>query len=569
MSDYKLHTPNGVNDILPAERTQKRRIEGAICAVFEAAAYKEVETPMFEYYDCYFGRDGQISQENLYKFFDEQGRVLALRPDFTTSIARMAATKEYDKPLPLRYMYSGSVFRTEQTEGARRREFTQSGIELIGSYSPRADAEVVALTIDALIACGIEKMSIEIGQVGFFNGLVEQTGLLAKDAESLRERIDSKDVVGVREILSDIDMDTGIKKLITELPYLFGGAEILDKADLDGLNAASKNALDNLRTIYGMLSDMGYKDYVSLDLGMLRDIDYYTGIIFKGYTHGIGFPICAGGRYDNLMSNFGASMGAVGAAIGVNRVMSALSEAKSNEQKAPVPYANNKDLQQTGKAAALSGGGMRYLTVALAKGRLAELAMDIFSSIGMDCEQMKEKTRKLIFTDEKNKMKFILVKASDVPTYVEYGAADIGIVGKDTLLEEGRNLYEMVDLGFGKCRMCVCGPKHLMGKLDKIKELKVASKYTETANRYFRDVKGQTVDIIKLHGSVELAPLVGLSDVIVDIVETGKTLHENGLDVLETVCELSARLVVNKVSMKMERDRIMNIVDRFASIDKE
>lgn len=212
---------------------------------------------------------------------------------------------------------------------------------------------------------------------------------------------------------------------------------------------------------------------------------------------------------------------------------------------------------------------MRYLTVALAKGRLAELAMDIFSSIGMDCEQMKEKTRKLVFTDEKNKMKFILVKASDVPTYVEYGAADIGIVGKDTLLEEGRNLYEMVDLGFGKCRMCVCGPTDLKGKLDKIKELKVASKYTGIASRYFRDVKAQTVDMIKLHGSVELAPIVGLSDVIVDIVETGKTLKENGLDVLETVCDLSARLVVNKVSMKMERDRIMNIVDKFQNICKE
>ena len=212
---------------------------------------------------------------------------------------------------------------------------------------------------------------------------------------------------------------------------------------------------------------------------------------------------------------------------------------------------------------------MRYLTVALAKGRLAELAMDIFMSIGMDCSRMKEKTRKLIFTDEENKMKFILVKASDVPTYVEHGAADIGIVGKDTLLQEGRNLYEMVDLGFGKCRMCVCGPVELKGRLDTIKDLKVASKYTEIAKHYFQDIKGQTIDIIKLNGSVELAPLVGLSDVIVDIVETGKTLKENGLDVLETVCPLSARLIVNKVSMKMERDRIMYIVNKFRELTED
>lgn len=206
---------------------------------------------------------------------------------------------------------------------------------------------------------------------------------------------------------------------------------------------------------------------------------------------------------------------------------------------------------------------MRYLTVALAKGRLAELAMDIFMSIGMDCSEMKEKSRKLIFTDEKNKMKFILVKASDVPTYVEYGAADIGIVGKDTLIEENRNLYEMVDLGFGKCNMCVCGKPELKDKIHDMPNLKVASKYPKIAKKYFQDDLGQTIEIIKLNGSVELGPLVGLSDVIVDIVETGATLRENGLDVLEVICPLSARFVVNKVSMKMEKERIMEMVRAF------
>lgn len=206
---------------------------------------------------------------------------------------------------------------------------------------------------------------------------------------------------------------------------------------------------------------------------------------------------------------------------------------------------------------------MRYLTVALAKGRLAELAMDIFAQIGIDCSEMREKTRKLIFTNEEKKMKFILVKASDVPTYVEYGAADIGIVGKDTLLEESRNLYEMVDLGFGKCSMCVCGPIDLKDKLDNMPNLRVASKYPKIAKKYFNDEKGQTVELIKLNGSVELAPLVGLSDVIVDIVETGSTLRANGLDVLAEVVPLSARFIVNKVSMKMERERIMHIVEEF------
>lgn len=209
---------------------------------------------------------------------------------------------------------------------------------------------------------------------------------------------------------------------------------------------------------------------------------------------------------------------------------------------------------------------MKYLTVALAKGRLAEISMDLFEQIGFDVSEMRTKTRKLIFTDEKNKVKFILVKASDVPTYVEYGAADIGIVGKDTLLQEGRNLYEMINLGVGNCRMCVCGPKEMKERLAHGNDLRVASKFTNIAANYFFREKGRTVEIIKLHGSVELAPLVGLSEVIVDIVESGKTLKENGLEVLETICDISARFVVNRVSMKMHRERIMEIVKNLKEV---
>lgn len=202
---------------------------------------------------------------------------------------------------------------------------------------------------------------------------------------------------------------------------------------------------------------------------------------------------------------------------------------------------------------------MKYLTIALAKGRLAELSVKILMDLGYNSGEVLEKTRKLIFTDEEHMLKFILVKASDVATYVEYGAADIGIVGRDTILEEGRNVYEMVDLKFGKCRMCVCGPKELKGRLGEHSPLRVASKYTNIAKDYF-DSKDMSIELIKLNGSVELAPLTNLSDVIVDIVETGKTLYENGLDVLEEICPLSARIIVNRVSAKIERERISKIV---------
>lgn len=204
---------------------------------------------------------------------------------------------------------------------------------------------------------------------------------------------------------------------------------------------------------------------------------------------------------------------------------------------------------------------MRYLTVALAKGRLAQKAMELFQQIGITCDEMKDKSsRKLIFVNEDLGVRFFLAKANDVPTYVEYGAADIGVVGKDTILEEGRKLYEVIDLGMGKCRMCVCGPESAREKLKHHELIRVATKYPNIAKDYFYNKKHQTVEIIKLNGSIELAPLVRLSEVIVDIVETGTTLRENGLDVLEEVCDLSARVVVNQVSMKMEYERINRIL---------
>ncbi len=204
---------------------------------------------------------------------------------------------------------------------------------------------------------------------------------------------------------------------------------------------------------------------------------------------------------------------------------------------------------------------MRYLTFALAKGRLASKTMDLFEQLGITCDSIRDKgTRKLIFVNEELKLRFFLAKASDVPTYVEYGAADIGVVGEDTILEEGRNLYEVMDLGFGKCRMCVCGPESAKEKLQHGELIRVASKYPKIAKDYFYNKKFQTVEIIKLNGSVELAPIVGLSEVIVDIVETGSTLRANGLTVLEEICDLSARMVVNQVSLKMEQERIRKLI---------
>jgi ATP phosphoribosyltransferase len=203
---------------------------------------------------------------------------------------------------------------------------------------------------------------------------------------------------------------------------------------------------------------------------------------------------------------------------------------------------------------------MQLLTIALSKGRLAEQAVELLELAGYDCTAAKEKSRRLILEDPANGWRFIMAKPADVPTYVEYGAADIGVVGKDTLLEEARQLYEVLNLGFGICRMCVCGPASLAGRLDSIPNKRVATKYPRIAREYFEIKKRESVEIIHLNGSVELAPLIGLAEVIVDIVESGRTLRENGLEILEPIADISARMVVNRVSMKMKADRINPLI---------
>lgn len=542
MSDAITHTPEGIADILCDDCELKFNIESISRGVFKSRGYRMVQPPTFEYSEIY-DVASTTSGENMFRFFDGDGRMLSLRPDITTSIARMAATKFSDSPYPLRLSYVGSAFRNgEAFSLARQREFTQVGVELIGENSAAADSEVIEIAIETLEKSGLEDFQIDMGHIGFFKGIVTQAGLSDSDIMRLREAIYIKSFAAIEGILQNYNLDKETREIIVKLPKMFGGIEVIDEIlEYKSLSAESRSALENLLEIYEILKSRNAHKRVSIDLGMIPNLDYYTGLVIKGFTYGIGFPICTGGRYDNLISKFGKNLPATGISIGVERVMSAISDIQRE----------NYDRRDN-----------EYITVALAKGRLAELSIEIFEKIGFDCSEMKSKSRKLVFTDEANKMKFVLVKASDVPTYVEYGAADIGIVGKDTLLEYGKNLYEILDLGFGKCKMAVAGRADMKDKLVGRNIMRVASKYTNIARDYFHNVKGQTVDIIKLNGSVELGPLVGLSEVIVDIVETGSTLRENGLEVLEEICDISARLVVNRVSLKLHQSRINDIITK-------
>lgn len=405
MAQLKLHTPVGVSDILPEECAKKRIIEDIIEESFASLGYREVEVPTFEFYDCYVGDDGSFTQDKMFRFFDEQGNLLALRPDFTNSIARMAATK-INTNLPQRYMYKGNVYRLERDHNAQQREFTQAGIELIGSYSPDADAEVIAAAINAVLATGITELNVEIGQVAFFNALTAQAELDEKNAALLRDRIDSKDCVGIQEIIDKIDIPDGIKELLTELPYMFGGREIIERADVAELNAASKAALDNLAQIYDALTDYGLEKYISIDLGMLQSIDYYTGSIFKGYTGGLGFPIFAGGRYDKMTENFGAPKGAVGVAIGIGRLLTVLGDIYNIEEEGIVLFSEK--------------GAKKYAHTVADKLRKTQFDFVEFYIGEGGCDGAKEYTKEVYLQGGTSKL--LIVKEDN--SMIIYDAAD-------------------------------------------------------------------------------------------------------------------------------------------------
>ena len=540
-----LHTPDGVRDIYGAEYAKKLNVEDTIHQMFISYGYEDIQTPSFEYFDLFSGDIGTTDTNGLYKFTDNDGRTMVLRSDFTPSIARCVAKYFLEDKKPVRLTYKGNAYVNTASLQGKLKENTQMGVELIGEGSVESDVEVIRLACESLKETGLKNFKLCIGDVEYFKGLCEELCIDASTELTLRDYVSIKSFFDIKDYMDSIGLDKNACDKILAINDRVGDENCLDKAYQLVNNERSRSAVNRLKDIYKAASECGISDHIFFDLGMLSKYNYYTGMIFKGYAIGNGDAIVKGGRYDNLLGQFGKASPAVGFVVIIDDLMNALMKQESTKE-----------------------GDDGYLTFALTKGRLANKTLELLEKIGITCEEMKDKdTRKLIFVNEELKLKFFLSKGPDVPTYVEYGAADIGVVGKDTIMEEGRRVYEVLDLGFGKCRMCVCGP-HEAGELLKHHEMiRVCSKYPVIAKDYFHNKKHQTVDIIKLNGSVELGPIVGLGDVIVDIVETGSTLRENGLEVLEEICDLSARMIVNQVSMQMHGERIREIINKLRNCE--
>lgn len=324
INNRTFQVPPGVKDLLPKEAKEKRALEEKFARILAQWGYEEVVTPAFEYERSLTVDSGETVINQLYRFFDRDGKILALRPDMTTPIARLVATRLQDEQLPLRLFYLANVFRYEEPQAGRQREFYQAGVEFIGDNSPYADGEVIALAVKCLKEAGLNNFQLAVGQVQLINGLMAELNLSGEDKKQIHLLTSKKDLVGLEELVQSLNLSSENQDRIMNLSQFHGQEDILQKAGKFNVNSQTDKALNNLFQVFQVIKAYGVEDKVFIDLGVLRGLDYYTGIVFEGYTAGLGFPICGGGRYDNLLGKFGYPQPATGFAVGLERIFLAL-----------------------------------------------------------------------------------------------------------------------------------------------------------------------------------------------------------------------------------------------------
>ena len=338
MIDRLLHTPEGVRDIYNAECAKKLELENKLHGVMHLFGFHDIQTPTFEYDEIFKKERGTVAPQNMYRFFDREGNILVLRPDITPSIARCVSKYFKDETLPIRLCYRGNTFINKSEYQGKLKENTQFGAELINDGSVEADAEILALTIDCLKKAGLTEFQVEVGQVEFFNALVEEASFQEEEVLSLREMIENKNALGMEELLQDKKLSGPLREIMLRLPELFGSMERLSEIKNMTANKKALKALLRLEELYDLMKTYGFAEYISFDLGMLGTYGYYTGIIFQAYTHGTGERIISGGRYDTLLEQFGKPAQAVGMALFLDPLMSALIRQKKDVAVNPCNY---------------------------------------------------------------------------------------------------------------------------------------------------------------------------------------------------------------------------------------
>ena len=534
-------TPAGFRDVLGDEATARERIARDVQDCFAARGYAPIETPTLEVMDVM--RAGGRVPGSPFKLFDARGDLLAMRPDVTLQVARMCATRLAGRPGPFRFRYMQRVFREAEVEmQAAAREMTQFGIECIGEAGPEADAEVVGLLAEALSLAGVRDFELALATVGVLRALLEASGAPPAWKEQVLDSYHASNFVELDRLTEEDARAASVPPVfasaVRRLPRIRGGREAIDEVRALVAPLGCEDGLDAFAATFDLLVEQGLGDRLLVDFSVMSSFDYYTGIVFEAYAPGLGSPLGAGGRYDNMIASYGEGRPAAGFAFFLEQAMAAASAA--------------------GPAAS---DGPRPLRIAVPKGSLNADTVAALGAAGFDVTGLADPGRQLIIRN--SGVEYIIVRPTDAPAFVALGAADCGICGEDSLLEAATDVVELVDLGYGGCRFVVAEPAGAADAVDehhrRLGSIRIATKYPRITTAHYAKT-GTQVEIVKLHGNIELAPLTGMAERIVDITATGTTLRENDLVVVEEVLSSTARFFANACAFRTD-PRIVQLAE--------
>lgn len=527
-------TPSGFRDVLTDEAIAREAIERAVQDCFAARGYLPIETPTLE--NLSVMQAGGRIPASPFKFFDAKGDLVTMRPDVTLQVARMCATRLGHQPGPFRFRYMQRVFRdAEGRQLADVRERTQIGIECIGEGGSAADAEVVSLFAQALQIAGVADFKLSLATVGVLRSLLDASAASEQWCDAVLDAFHQSNFVEIDQLTtagaSPVEGAAApvFAGAIQKLGRIRGGREAIEQVRALVAPLGCDQGLDEFEETYDLLAEAGLADNILVDFSVMSSFDYYTGIVFEAFSPSLGIPLGSGGRYDNMLGNFGSSRPAAGFAFYLDEAMQAAS------------------------ATACAPGEQRPLRIAVPKGSLNADAIAVLAEAGFDTQGLEDPGRQLIIS--RPGVEYIIVRPSDAPVFVEMGAADCGICGEDSLIETGADVVELADLRFGGCRFIVAQKEGCAEEVEeryrKLGSLRVTTKYPRITEAFFRR-QGTQVEIVKLNGNIELGPLTGMSDCIVDITATGRTLRENSLVVVDEVLSSTARFFANVCSFRTD-----------------
>ena len=545
-------TPRGFRDILPREALARERITGVVRECFSAHGYLPVETPLLE--DRRAIERGARVKDSAFQLFDSDGSLLMLRPDLTLPVARLVAGRVSAGELPARFRYAAPVVREEPSLRGQPRQFTQLGVELVGEDGAASEVEVVRLLAEALGALEVPDWRIVFGSVTPLTSLLDACAPTPDFREEVLALVHDSDLVTLDELISSTEgLAPAAARALREVCRMGGGAEVIGRLDAllaeAGVDPASRGTAE-LSSLAGSLADLFEQGRLSFDFSIINSFDYYTGIIFKGYAEGIAASLASGGRYDAVLANLGRpGLVACGFALSLERLQEVLGE--------------------PGESGVVTPGvrvAARPIRIAVPKGSLFKETVAALAAAGLPTAELADPGRKLVVRE--GDVEYVIVRAQDAPAFVGHGGADCGICGKDSLIEADLDLLQLVDLGYGGCRFVVAEPRSRAGEAERNYAwrgtVRVATKYPRITQGYYDSI-GQQVDIVTLHGNIELGPIVGMADRIVDITATGTTLAENDLVVVDEVMECPARFFAGPAAYRCDK-RIRDLARCLAEV---